>query len=138
MGGYSPLSKPCPCGWTSPRLGPIEGRLAQRLKYRGTTLYPEMVFRVLQGMAEVHAAYLEVRSASDLSDDLTVVVGSDARGLTGERVAERLQASLRVRPHVVVKGRTEVVATMERPGERKPRRFFDLRTERHGGQARYE
>jgi phenylacetate-CoA ligase len=123
--------EPCPCGWTSPRLGPIEGRLAHRLKYRGTTLYPEAVLRVLHGMAEVQAAYLEVRSASDLSDDLTVVVGSDSRGVTADQVAERLQASLRVRPHVVVKGQAEVVATMELPGERKPRRFFDLRNSAH-------
>jgi len=123
--------EPCPCGWTSPRLGPIEGRLAHRLKYRGTTLYPETVLRVLLGMAEVEAAYLEVRSASDLSDDLTVVVGSDRRGVTADQVAERLQANLRVRPNVVVKGRAEVVATMERPGERKPRRFFDMRDSAH-------
>jgi len=119
--------EPCACGWKTPRLGPIEGRLAQRLKYRGTTLYPEMVLRVLHGMAEVQAAYLEVRSVDDLSDDLTVVVGSDNPSLTQEHVAERLQANLRVRPNVVVKGRAEVVATMELPGERKPRRFFDMR-----------
>jgi len=120
--------EPCPCGWTAPRLGPIEGRLSHRLKYRGTTLYPDTILRVLHGMAEVQAAYLEVRSAGDLSDDLTVVVGSDNPRLTRDQVAERLQANLRVRPNVVVKGRAEVADAMERPGERKPRRFFDMRT----------
>lgn len=117
---------PCPCGWTTPRLGPIEGRLAQRLKVRGTTLYPEAVFLALQEMPEVETAYLEVRAAADLSDELTVVAGGE-NGLDAEMLARRLGERLRVRPKAVVRPAVEVTAQMTREGGRKPKKFFDLR-----------
>lgn len=119
---------PCPCGWQTKRLGPIEGRLAQRLKYKGTTLYPETIFHALQECG-AHTAYVEIRAGADLSDEVTVVVASAAPGQQGEkqRVADTLQAHLRVRPQVVVKEESEVLAVMGRDGGRKPKKFFDFR-----------
>lgn len=117
---------PCGCGWNTRRLGAVEGRLAQRLKYRGTTLYPETIFNVLQESTVVSGAYVEVRRAADGSDDVTVVVGS-ASTMDGKRLEESLQAHLRVRPPVVVRSAAEVEAIMTGDGGRKPRKFFDLR-----------
>lgn len=118
---------PCQCGWQTKRLGPLEGRLAQRLKYKGTTLYPEMIFNVLQQYAAL-VAYVEVRKAADLSDELTVVVGSDGHQITRQGVEEMLQAHLRVRPLVVVKKQADVLAVMNKDGGRKPKKFFDFRS----------
>jgi len=126
---------PCSCGWTTPRLGPIEGRLAQRLKFRGTTLYPEVILRILYEIEGVEAAYIEARSTYDLSDDVTVVVGSDTSHLLPKMVADHLQARLRVRPHVVIKRRGDVVAKMEDENRRKQQHFFDLRD---GSDAPYD
>ncbi len=125
-------SEPCACGWQTPRLGAIEGRLAQRLKVSGTTIYPEMVFQVLQELPEVKNSYLEVRSAYDLSEEINVVVGLDDPGdqAITLRLAELLQARLRVRPQVTALNQTLVQETMEQGGGRKLKRFFDLRGER--------
>jgi len=120
---------PCTCGWQTPRLGPIEGRLAQRLKFHGTTLYPETIFQALQEIPEIQAAYIEVRSSFDLADDIRVVVGSDIP-LPESLIAEHLQARLRVRPKVTVKSKAEVQNTMELTGGHKPKKFFDLRHEK--------
>lgn len=117
----------CGCGWQTKRLGPIEGRLAQRLKYKGTTLYPEMIFHALQECA-VQTVYVEVRAAADLSDEITVVVGSDNQQISKRTVEEILQAHLRVRPEVVVKKQAEVLAVMGRDGGRKLKKFFDFRS----------
>ncbi|MDH4317664.1 MAG: AMP-binding protein [Desulfobulbaceae bacterium] len=121
-------SAPCSCGWQTPRLGPIEGRIAQRLKLRGTTLYPDTIFHVLQEIEAVKASYVEVRSAFDLSDEVKVIIGS-----TGEvdktEVEKLLQARLRVRPEVVVNNVDEVIKVMTASGGRKPTRFFDHRTQ---------
>jgi phenylacetate-CoA ligase len=124
-------TKPCPCGWRTPRLGAVEGRLAQRLKVSGTTLYPEMIFQVLQELAEVKGCYLEVRSSYDLSDEINVVVGIDnpTDQATTARIAELLQARLRVRPQLTAHDPARVQATMEQGGGRKLKRFFDLRGE---------
>lgn len=118
---------PCQCGWQTKRLGPLEGRLAQRLKYKGTTLYPEMIFHVLQQYTTL-TVYVEIRKAADLSDELTVVVGSDDQQTTRQTVEEILQAHLRVRPKVVVKKQTEVLAVMSQDGGRKLKKFFDFRS----------
>jgi phenylacetate-CoA ligase len=118
---------PCPCGWRTPRLGAVEGRLAQRLKCRGTTLYPETVFRALQTV-NILEAYLEITSAADLSDEISVIVGSDGE-LDREHVSEHLQAALRVRPSVAVRPLGEVRAIMHPEGGSKRRTVFDRRRE---------
>ncbi|MGB3223331.1 MAG: AMP-binding protein [Desulforhopalus sp.] len=120
-------SSPCSCGWQTKRLGPIEGRLAQRLKFRGTTLYPETIFHALQNLLEVKAAYVEVRRAADGTDDVTVVAGCDGQYPNQDKIEERLQAHLRVRPRLVIKKSAEVHAVMVGDDGRKPRKYFDFR-----------
>ena len=119
-------SAPCPCGWKNKRLGPVEGRLAQRLKYRGTTLYPETIFNVLQQIDGVSGAYVEVHKASDGFDDINVVVGSENVNIRTQ-IEEMLQAQLRVKPTFTILPTAQVQATMSQDGGRKPRKFFDHR-----------
>lgn len=121
-------SSPCNCGWNSPRLGAIEGRLAQRLKVKGTTLYPETIFHALQNIAEVKAAYVEVRSASDGADEITVVVGCDEEETDQKVIGDQLQAHLRVRPDLVIQSSAVVHEIMAADGGRKPKKFFDFRS----------
>jgi len=117
----------CDCGWNTERLGAIEGRLAQRLKVKGTTIYPEMIFQALQEVKQVGPVYIEVRNAYDLSDEITVVAGCDDPATTAKELGDLLRARLRLRPEVVVKGKKEVYAAMEADGGRKPKKFFDFR-----------
>lgn len=118
---------PCPCGWQTPRIGPIEGRLAQRLKVRGTTIYPEVIFQTLQQVPAIEAAYIEVRAAYDLSDLVTVVIGSRLPLDKGE-IEALLQAQLRVRLTVEQHALEDVENTMA--GGHKTKKFFDFRPER--------
>ena len=119
-------NSPCACGWQTPRLGPIEGRLAQRLKYKGTTLYPESIYQVLDEMAGVESYYVEVHSTYDQADEVKVFVGVD-EDIRLSDIEEKLQARLRVRPEVVVRPVAEVAAVVEKSGGRKQKKFFDLR-----------
>ncbi|MDH3348176.1 MAG: AMP-binding protein [Desulfobulbaceae bacterium] len=119
-------SSPCSCGYHTPRLGPIEGRTAQRLKLRGTTLYPDSIFHVLQEIEQVKNSYVEVHNGFDLSDEVRVVVGCTAEVDLSE-IEKLLQARLRVRPEVVAKDPAEVMKVMTEQGNRKPIRFFDYR-----------
>lgn len=118
----------CECGWKTARIGPIEGRISQRLKMRGTTIYPETIFHLLQEIKQVEAAYIEVRSAYNLSDEVLIVVGSQSSQIKQE-VETLLQARLRVRPNVKVEKTKKVQSVMIQDGGRKPKRFFDLRKE---------
>ncbi len=122
------FSDPCACGWNTPRLGPVEARLCQRLKYRGTTIYPEMIFQTLQKIPQVRAAYVEVREDFDLSDHVTVVVGEAGdEKVDIDDLDSLLQAHLRVRPAVRVEPYEKVLKKMTEDGGRKPKKFFDYR-----------
>ncbi len=118
--------EPCACGWQTPRIGPIEGRIAQRLKVRGTTIYPEIIFQTLQEIPAIEAAYIEVRAAYDLSDEVKVVVGS-RQTLQEKEIEALLQAQLRVRLNVESIDLETVQQTMA--GGHKPKKFFDFRSQ---------
>lgn len=116
----------CKCGWNTPRLGAVEGRLAQRLKFRGTTLYPEMIFHVLHEHALAEAAYVEVRMNHDLSDEVVVVVGSDDSSVSISHIEDILQARLRVKPKIMLEAKNRVLQKMDAGGHKK-KKFYDFR-----------
>src|SRR5262249_28746169 len=49
------LRGPCACGRTTPRVGPIVGRKHQKLKFKGTSLFPSALQTVLEQTAGVEA-----------------------------------------------------------------------------------
>jgi phenylacetate-CoA ligase len=116
---------PCDCGWTSPRIGPIEGRLAQRLKVKGTTIYPDTILQLLQEIPNLGPAYLEVSAAYDLSDEIKVVVAEE-NAINVKEIMTLLQARLRVRPEVEKQPAEAIMARMSEG--HKVKRFFDNRS----------
>lgn len=129
-------SEPCACGRATPRLGPILGRKNQVLKYRGTTVFPNAIFTVLQELEGIRGFYLEVRDEYELSDCIRVVVGVDdpyAPPMSGAEVAERIAARVRVKPEVLLAPAGDVARKVQQPDKRKPVTFFDFRTRLHGG-----
>ena len=125
---------PCPCGRTSPRLGPVIGRKSQMLKIKGTTVYPPAIFAAVQEIPGVQGYFAEVRDTFELSDRVTVTVGAaGAAGaaLTPEAVADRIAVRTRVKPEVVIVTPEEIAARTICADKRKPIIFFDLREKRH-------
>lgn len=118
---------PCPCGRTTPRLGPVVGRKAQMLKVRGTTLYPPAIFAVLQEHPAVCGYYLEVHREFELADRVRVVVGARAPRPDAAVLADLIAARTRVKPEVVVVDPEEITRKTVLEGKRKPVLFFDYR-----------
>lgn len=118
---------PCSCGRQTPRLGPILGRRAQMLKYRGTTLFPATIGSVLQGLTGVQGYYLEVYSEFDLSDRVRVVVGCRDSSLSATTIATAIAAKTRVKPEVVIATPEDIINKTIQPEFRKPVTFFDYR-----------
>jgi phenylacetate-CoA ligase len=120
------MMEPCPCGRRTPRLGPILGRLKQMMKVRGTTLYPQAVFAILDGIPGIEEYWVEAREAGDLSDELRVHVA-----VTGVRdaadIGRRLQAGLRVSPEVLIEPLESIRKVVYPASARKPVRFLDRR-----------
>lgn len=121
------MDEPCSCGRNSIRLGPILGRKKQMMKVRGTTLYPQAVYSVLEEIKEISEYYITVNSESDLSDTITVHAAVKDSSCTADRIRDRLQARLRVKPAVVL-AEEDIVKQQVYPLQaRKPIRFFDKR-----------
>jgi phenylacetate-CoA ligase len=118
----------CECGLFSPRLGPILGRKKQMLKMRGTTLYPQMVFSVLDGMSLVSEYYMIVESENKMSDKITVYasLNNETSNDVG-KIQEALQAKIRVKPSVVIVDENTAQKQVYTKKSRKPVRFIDRR-----------
>ena len=126
IGSY--YTEPCPCGKNTCRLGPIIGRKQQKMKIRGTMVYPGAIFSVLQDILEVKNYYLEVYGEYELSESIRVVVGTeDVNSISADLIKEKIRAYIRVKPEVVVDTAENVAARTIQEGKRKEITFFDYR-----------
>jgi len=121
------IDKPCACGRFSPRLGPILGRKKQMIKFRGTTLYPQAVYSVLDEIPEVSEYYITITSNFDLSDDLKVYVSVNNGSCSSDMIRDKLQSHLRVRPDVIISSEEDIMKQSSSGNPRKLNRFMDLR-----------
>jgi phenylacetate-CoA ligase len=123
---------PCPCGRTTPRLGPIIGRRHQLLKVRGTSIYPNAIVDALRALPEVADCAVVAEEEHPLSDRLTVFVEAQAAHAsafetTRRRVEGQLRGLLRVTPEVRYVGGEELRRLQQAAGSRKATRFIDRR-----------
>lgn len=120
--------RPCDCGKTSPRLGPILGRKQQMIKYKGTTLYPPAISEVLRGLKEVQSFITEVYIDEMGLDDLIVYVYSkDQNADTEKKIKDHFRATIRVAPTIVFKTLEEIEKWKTSISFRKPVDFIDKR-----------
>jgi phenylacetate-CoA ligase len=117
----------CGCGRTTPRLGPVIGRMKQMIKCHGTTLYPPAVFAALDDIDVVGEYFMAVDSDYELSDKIEVHVAVTDPACSSAYIAEKLQARLRVRPVVVIEPEEDLKKVVYDPASRKPIRYIDRR-----------
>lgn len=130
------FSSPCPCGRTSPRLGPVLGRKNQMIKYKGTTLYPPALFDLLNDFKKVTTYVVEISSNDLGEDEILVRIGiQDLQALEGQeellvQVKDRFRAKLRVTPKIVLDTAESVNKIRFPENSRKSVGFIDKRTGR--------
>jgi phenylacetate-CoA ligase len=121
------IDEPCLCGRNSLRLGPILGRKNQMIKMRGTTLYPNAINAVLDSFPGITEYYITASTDYDLSDNVKVFVAVGNESCTAEKISDKLQAHLRVRPEVIIADEAEVRNQVYSGNPRKLTRFVDER-----------
>lgn len=114
----------CSCGRTTPRLGPIIGRQNQKLKFKGTSLYPATLAAVLEQSAGVESFVIVARKESELSDAVEVLVHGS---VLVAQLREAFQARAKIAPRIRHATREEIEALQMPPQARKRRTFVDLR-----------
>lgn len=121
------IDEPCGCGRNTIRLGPILGRKKQMMKVRGTTLYPQAIYSVLEEIKGIKEYYITVTSENELSDAIEVCLAVDSPKCTVESIQDKLQARLRVKPRIVIGDEERLRQQIYNQKFRKPIRFIDKR-----------
>jgi phenylacetate-CoA ligase len=119
----------CKCGRSTPRLGPVVGRRSQKLKLRGTTVFPSTLQAVLDACPAV-VSYVILADRDSLGSDtveVRVACAEDSRTIFRE-LREHFQGKAKVVPQLL-EATPEVIEAFQLPeGARKRRYFVDLRS----------
>ncbi|MBX2972604.1 MAG: AMP-binding protein [Flavobacteriales bacterium] len=108
-------------------LGPVLGRKEQRLKLKGTTLFPAHVTDTMNAM-DAPPEFVMVCVKDEFGgDDLEILV--DLEGPALAQLRDRLRAALRVVPRLTTLPRSAIDTLKWPPGSRKPVLFIDRRSE---------
>lgn len=119
------ISDRCKCSRYTPRIGPILGRKSHLLKCKGTSLYPRVIYSVLENSPLIHDFYLEV-TGENLSDKVDAFVALTDPRADLSLLSKQLQAACRmtIPLHTVT---IEQLREKVFGRSRKPQRFHDLR-----------
>lgn len=121
------FTEPCSCGRTTMRISPLIGRKQQMIKLKGTTLYPQALFDVLQHTQGVIDYIVEAFTNETGVDEVKVLVASQDTEATRAELANNFKAALRVIPEITFIGSDEIEKLQFAGGSRKIRRFIDNR-----------
>lgn len=121
-------TEPCACGRTSMRLGPVIGRKKQLIKYKGTSLYPNAIYDVLENCNGVVNYQIEVSTNNLGTDEITIHIGTDQESPVNDaELTDAFKAGLRVVPKFNFLSPEQVKALLLPEESRKPIKFKDLR-----------
>jgi len=121
-------TEPCQCGRTTMRLGPIIGRKKQMIKYKGTTLYPNALYDILNNIKEVANYVVEVSTNQIGTDDILIRIGCKTFNENLEKeIKDHFRAKLRVTPDISIHTMDEINKIQSPETSRKPVVFIDKR-----------
>jgi phenylacetate-CoA ligase len=120
-------TKACGCGLKTPRLGPIIGRKKQKLKIKGTTLYPQAIINIMDEMTEVEDYVVIITSTHDMSDHIEIQLCFRSPHDLTAMVKERLKGQLKISPELTLSNATEIMKIKSSVSERKKTKIVDRR-----------
>lgn len=122
------MSDPCRCGRNSARLSSVIGRKGQMIKFKGTTIYPPVLFDILDNIADVENYIVEVFTNSLGTDQIQIRIGSNNHSETFvKQIKDVFRSKVRVAPDIKFEP-VELIARLQMPQmSRKTVKFFDLR-----------
>ena len=115
----------CECGRNSPRLYSLTGRKQQKIKFKGTSLYPQHIIEVLNSYGKVPVFIIEAGKDAYQNDTVKIRVPDTFQYI--EELKDYLRAKLSVAPKVTTLKKEEISNLKYPKGSRKPRIFIDLR-----------
>ena len=122
------FNEPCRCGRNSARLSSVLGRKGQMIKFKGTTIYPPILFDILDNIPEVENYIVEVFTNSLGTDQIQIRIGGNNHSETFvKQIKDIFRSKIRVAPDIKFES-VELISRLQMPPmSRKVVKFFDLR-----------
>jgi phenylacetate-CoA ligase len=121
-------TEPCECGRTTMRLGPVLGRKQQMIKYKGTTLYPTIIYDILNEIDFIENYFIEVYTGNLGTDEILIKVGCKTQNKNSEKIIkDHFRAKMRVAPEIQLISPKKIKELQMVDIKRKPRIFADNR-----------
>lgn len=121
-------SNPCECGRNTYRIGPVEGRKQQMIKYKGTTLYPPAMQDVLSHFEEIKMHLIEIETNDNGTDEINIRIHSEDESIEFlSKIKDYFRAKLRVTPNILFDDPKELQKIIFNPLSRKTITFIDKR-----------
>lgn len=118
----------CSCGRSTYRLGPVEGRKQQMIKYKGTTLYPPAMHDAVAHFKEVKLHLIEISSNDIGTDEILIrLYATDESEDFAAKLKDYFRARLRVSPQISFEPESSLQQVIFNPLSRKPITFIDNR-----------
>lgn len=122
------FSEACKCGRNSARLSSVIGRKGQMIKFKGTTIYPPVLFDILDNIPDVQNYIVEVFTNSIGTDQIQIRIGSTNHSEAFvKQIKDIFRSKVRVAPDIKFES-VELIAQLQMPAmSRKTIKFRDLR-----------
>ena len=122
------MSEKCECGRQSARLSSVIGRKGQMIKFKGTTIYPPILFDILDNIPDVQNYVVEVFTNSLGTDQIQIRIGSDNHSEEFiKQIKDIFRSKVRVAPDIKFDS-VELISRLQMPPmSRKVVKFIDLR-----------
>jgi len=121
------FTESCECGRTTLRIGPILGRKQQMIKLKGTTIYPQGIFEILQRTDHIQDYVVEAYTGSLGTDELKLYIVSpeDHASNVESNLKSIFQSQLKVIPEIIFSTTPEL--ELKQSAGRKIKKFIDHR-----------
>ncbi len=117
---------PCNCGRNTLRLSAVVGRKQQKMKLKGTSLYPQHIIEVLNSYGKIKSFVIEARE-DELKNDIVKVLIPQSQSCQSADLKEYFKSRLHVTPEIESIQDDEIEKLKFPKGSRKPQIFKDLR-----------
>ncbi|HRB40519.1 MAG TPA: phenylacetate--CoA ligase family protein, partial [Bacteroidia bacterium] len=79
--------------------GPVMGRKQQMIKFKGTTLFPQIIFNVLNMMPQIELFQVEVKRNEFNNDSITILLSKELHSDAFEHeISSLFKSKIRVTP----------------------------------------
>lgn len=116
----------CQCGRKTSRLGPVEGRKNQMIKFKGTTVYPPAIFDVMDKIPDVEGYVVKVLKNEVDMEEIQVLYYSEKQ-INQVSLANHFKSAIRVTPKLIPTPMGELKHLLFPEMSRKPVKFYDER-----------